>query len=73
MMTQRAVWSRATDADAHCPLVVTIRSAYKSGQRKRRPEGQKKRDERQMQRKGGKDKYGKRYRTKGKTYKGSRK
>ena len=71
MMTQRAVWSKANDKDAHCPLVVTIRSAFRSGARSRGAEGHRKRDERQMQRKDGKDKYGKGYGAKGKTFRGA--
>ena len=69
MVTQRAVWSNKSDTDSHCPLVVTIRSARKSGQRTRGLQGLKKRDERQIQRKGGKgkDKSGS---YKGKTHKG---
>ena len=68
-MTQRAVWSRKSDTGSHCPLDVTIRSAYKSGQRTRGLDGLKNREERQIQRKGGKgkDKSGS-YR--GKTYQG---
>jgi len=69
MMTQRAVWATKSDTDSHSPLVVTIRSAHKSGQRTRGPQGLKKREERQIQRKGGngKDKSGS---YKGKTHTG---
>ena len=77
MMTQRTVWAKKSDADAHCPLVVTIRSAYKSGQRTRGSEGKKQRQERQIEQKGGKGKgksYGKDTSTsKGKVYKGKNK
>ena len=56
MMVQRAVWAKKSDTDSHCPLVVSIRTAHKSGQRTRGLQAQKKREERQTQRKGGKGK-----------------
>ena len=77
MMTQRTVCAKKSDTDSHCPLVVTIRSAYKSGQRTRGIEGKKKRQERQIERKGGKGKdksSGKDKSTaRGKVYKGKNK
>ena len=69
MMTLRAVWSKKSDTDSHCPLVVSIRSTYKSGQRSRGLQAQKKREERQTQRKGGKGK-GKLGSFQGKTHQG---
>ena len=50
MMTQRSVWAKKTDTDSHCPLVVTIRSAYQSGQRTRGQHGMQQRHERNMKR-----------------------
>ena len=77
MMTQRTVWSKKSDTDSRCPLVVTTRSAHRSGQRTRGIEGKKKRQERQIERKGGKGKgksSGKDKSTgKGKVYKGKNK